>query len=168
MLGTLEMATEVITTMTIETIEIMTEETRTTMIMVEEIKNLNTKRKMAKEVTTAMGVERIEMVVNKMIKGKTIRSLIYHKNKKLFLSMMKKWAVFSKRILKISQTKKKWLKKVWVKLKKKISKLLSQISLSMKNSNLRMVNQHPLCYSNFSVRSLTKICKKLINILHHI
>ena|ERR1711865_251262 len=98
MQGTLEMATEVITTMTtIETIEIiMIEETRTTMIMVEVVKNLNIKRKMAKEVTTAMGVEKIEIeiVVKIMIKGQIIRRLMHHKNKNSFLSMMKKWAIF--------------------------------------------------------------------------
>jgi len=98
MQGTLEMATEVITTMTtIETIEIiMIEETRTTMIMVEVVKNLNIKRKMAKEVTTAMGVEKIEIeiVVKTMIKGQIIRRLMHHKNKNSFLSMMKKWAIF--------------------------------------------------------------------------
>jgi len=98
MQGMLEMATEVITTMTtIETIEIiMIEETRTTMIMVEVVKNLNTKRKMAKEVITAMGVEKIEIeiVVKIMIKGQIIRRLMHHKNKNSFLSMMKKWAIF--------------------------------------------------------------------------
>lgn len=130
---TKEMATED-TEVTIETTEtaitMIAIKIRTTMMAVEETVNLNTKRKIPEEeAATETVAEKTEMLKKTTtVRTTTPKELTNLQSKKSFNLMTMKWVKCSRRTSKITQTRRKWLKRVWLKKKRVKSKKSLPIS----------------------------------------